>query len=79
MNKKFFDSIPVVGGLIGGGLTFLSFKPCCLKLKEALTDTMLSNPEHVSSADENEIFSDIVGGKVYDVEYEESDSEDTQK
>lgn len=39
----FKKSIPVVGGVIGGGLTYLSFKPCCVKLKESLQDTILSN------------------------------------
>ncbi len=49
MTKEIFagffkKSIPVVGGIIGGGLTYLSFKPCCEKLKSALHDTILSNP-----------------------------------
>lgn len=42
----FKHAIPVVGGVIGGGLTYLSFKPCCDKLKDSLKDTLLSNPEH---------------------------------
>ena len=42
----FKKAIPVVGGVIGGGITFLSFKPCCDKLKASLQDTLLSNPEH---------------------------------
>ena len=45
----FKKSIPVVGGVIGGGITFLSFKPCCDKLKESLHDTLLSNPNHVET------------------------------
>lgn len=49
MTKEIFagffkKSIPVVGGLIGGGITYLSFKPCCEKLKNTLKDTLLSNP-----------------------------------
>ena len=48
----FKKAIPVVGGVIGGGITFLSFKPCCDKLKESLRDTFLSNPEHQSSEEE---------------------------
>lgn len=40
----FKKSIPIVGGVIGGGLTYLSFKPCCEKLKDTLHDTKLSNP-----------------------------------
>lgn len=37
-------SVPVVGGVIGGGITFFSFKPCCDKLKASLQKTLLSNP-----------------------------------
>ena len=47
----FKKSIPVVGGVIGGGLTYLSFKPCCEKLKNTLHDTKLSNPN--ADLDEN--------------------------
>ena len=39
----FKKAIPVVGGVIGGGLTFVSFKPCCDKLKVSLRDTRLAN------------------------------------
>lgn len=45
----FKKAIPVVGGMIGGGITFLSFKPCCDKLKTSLQNTMLSNPDYHSS------------------------------
>lgn len=31
--------------MIGGGVTFLTFKPCCDKLKASLRDTILSNPD----------------------------------
>lgn len=41
----FKKAIPVVGGVIGGGITYLSFKPCCDKLKGSLQDTWLSNPD----------------------------------
>ena len=40
----FKKAIPVVGGVVGGGLTFVTFKPCCDKLKKVLQDTYLSNP-----------------------------------
>lgn len=51
MTKEIFTgffkkAIPVVGGAIGGGLTFASFKPCCDKLRMVLQDTMLSNPNY---------------------------------
>ena len=44
-------SLPLVGGVIGGGITFLTFKPCCDKLKESLQDTLLSNPNHTEEKD----------------------------
>lgn len=57
MTKKVFagffkKAIPVVGGVLGGGITFFTFKPCCDKLKESLQDTLLSNPNHHISEDE---------------------------
>ena len=42
-----------------------------MRLKNALTDTLLSNPEHVSSTEENHIYSHIVDGTVYEAEYED--------
>ena len=64
-------AIPVVGGVVGGGLTFAAFKPCCNRLKDALKDTMLSNPEHVSSAEEESLFTGIMSGEVIDASFEE--------
>ncbi len=49
----FKKTIPVVGGVIGGGITFITFKPCCDKLKASLQDTLLSNPNHNVTNDEN--------------------------
>lgn len=76
LNKSLFagffkKAIPVVGGVIGGGITFLSFKPCCYRLKDALQDTMLSNPEHISSAEESAIVDGILSGKIIDVDVED--------
>ena len=68
--KTVKNAIPVFGGIVGGGITFLSFKPCCMRLKDVLTDTMLSNPAHISSAEEEHVFSHIVDG-AYEAEYEE--------
>ena len=42
----FKKAIPIVGGLIGGGLTYISFKPCCVSLKKCLENTVLSNPKY---------------------------------
>ena len=60
MTKEIFagffkKSIPIVGGVIGGGITYLSFKPCCEKLKNTLHDTVLSNPNLKDDSDIIEI------------------------
>lgn len=57
MTKEIFTgffkkAIPVIGGAIGGGLTFASFKPCCDKLRTVLQDTMLSNPNYMDNDEE---------------------------
>ena len=51
-------TIPVIGGVIGGSITFVSFKPCCDKLKESLQDTMLSNPNCIET-EESIVFDDV--------------------
>lgn len=55
----FKHAIPVVGGVIGGGLTYMSFKPCCDKLKVSLQDTLLSNPSYRTVEEENIVAVDI--------------------
>ena len=67
----FKKAIPVVGGIVGGGITFFSFKPCCYRLKNALQDTMLSNPNHKSTAEEDAFVTSITEGTVIDVDYNE--------
>ena len=52
-------SVPVIGGVVGGGITYVSFKPCCDRLKESLQDTLLSNPNHIETAEENIIIDNI--------------------
>ncbi|WP_066893407.1 EcsC family protein [Clostridium nigeriense] len=65
MTKKIFagffkKAIPVLGGVIGGGITYVAFKPCCNKLKSTLQDTLLSNPNHHIVEDENIINIDYI-------------------
>lgn len=60
----FKKAIPVVGGVVGGGLTYATFKPCCVKLKNVLEDTYLSNPQY---RDNEEDVIDIESG--IEVEY----------
>lgn len=55
----FKHAIPVIGGVIGGGLTYMSFKPCCDKLKLSLQDTLLSNPNSETAEDEDSIIIDV--------------------
>ena len=60
MTKEIFagffkKAIPVVGGVIGGGLTFVSFKPCCDNLKKSLQNTRLSNPLYNPLSEEDDL------------------------
>lgn len=55
----FKKAIPVAGGVIGGGITYASFKPCCVRLKNTLKDTFLSNPGHIPTDEEIRIVESI--------------------
>lgn len=46
-------------GLLVEVFTYVSFKPCCERLKTSLMDTMLSNPNHLETKEESEIFESI--------------------
>lgn len=64
MTKEIFagffkKAIPLVGGVIGGGITYASFKPCCDKLRTVLQDTMLSNPDYRADDDILDIQADV--------------------
>lgn len=77
MCTNFFSkTIPIIGGIIGGGLTYATFKPCCDKLKSSLQDTILSNSMHESSAEES-----ILANQIIDISVDEiiEDSETTKK
>lgn len=66
-------AIPVIGGVVGGGITFFAFKPCCYRLKNTLRDTMLSNPKHSSSDEEEKFLNSIISGEIIDTDYENSE------
>lgn len=55
----FKKAIPVIGGVVGGGLTFVTFKPCCDKLKKSLQDTLLTNPNHKETKEGNIIIDNV--------------------
>ena len=62
----FKKAIPVVGGVIGGGITFISFKPCCDKLKASLQNTMLSNPDYRPTEEDDDLV--IIDSEIEEVE-----------
>ena len=62
-------AIPIVGGAIGGGLTFATFKPCCDRLKKELKDTLLANPQHQSTKEETDVYNSMINGHVMDAEF----------
>lgn len=65
----FKNAIPLLAGVIGGTITFLSFGPCCNNLKKNLRDTYLSRGDRASAIDGN-----IIIGNPAD--YYEVDSDD---
>ncbi len=62
-------AIPVVGGVIGGGITYVSFKPCCDKLKASLQNTLLSNPDY--QGDDDDLIIDVEAIEISELEEEE--------
>ena len=64
----FKKAIPVVGGAIGGGITYLTFKPCCDRLKATLQDTLLSNPGRDTAGQETVILVDAIQESVDETE-----------
>ena len=51
MTKEIFASsvakvIPILGGIISGGLTYATFKPCAIRLRNVLQELPISDPEH---------------------------------
>lgn len=50
MTKQVFANgvakvVPVVGGVVSGGLTYVTFKPCSIRLQNSFKDLKLSDPE----------------------------------
>ena len=80
LTKKLFahavgKAIPIVGSVAGGALTYATFTPCCRRLKTALSDTMLSNPKHFSSKEENKYAESILDGNYIEGEYVDVENE----
>ena len=65
----FKKAIPVVGGVVGGGISYATFKPCCVKLKKVLEDSYLSNQNYT---EQSEYVIDIESGIEVDVDEEKT-------
>lgn len=64
MTKEVFASsskkaISIVGGILSGGITYLSFRPCCDKLKKSFQDTILSDPHYKPVLEDEMIINEI--------------------
>lgn len=68
MFTGFFNkAIPLVGGVISGGMTYLSFKPCCDKLQLVLRDTVYTNPNRQQSQEELELYESFMNNDIIDI------------
>ena len=47
--------VPIVGGVISGGITYATFKPCAMKLKDDFKTLCLSDPEFYKNQEENQL------------------------
>ena len=47
--------VPVVGGVISGGITYATFKPCAIKLRDDFKTLCLSDPEFYKNQTDNKI------------------------
>ena len=67
MTKQVFadsvaSSVPIVGGVLSGGLTFAMFKPGCMKLRKRLMSYNLCDPNYYRNKAESEIIDEEVTG-----------------
>lgn len=68
MCTNFFSkAIPLVGGVVGGAVTYATFKPCCEKLQKQLQDTRLSRIDYTEGEEELKLMEEIMK----DIEMEE--------
>lgn len=72
MSKQIFANgvakiVPVVGGVVTGGLTYATFKPSCKKLMNSFKDLPISDPSYYIDV------SDSYADELIDIEIEEND------
>ena len=75
MTKKIFAEsvskiVPVVGGVVAGGLSYITFKPCAIKLRNSFKELPLSEPAFYKKNKENDIIDVEVVDETY-IEYDE--------
>lgn len=72
MTKQIFAEsvskvVPVVGGVVTGGLSYATFKPCAKKLRNSFKNLYLSDPEYYKKLREEEKIVDIEDDDVVEV------------
>ena len=84
MTKQIFAKgvskvIPVLGGFMSGGLTYVTFKPCAKRLKKSLSALSISDPEFYKQANTNDVIIDAAFSDISeeDIIEEVTDAEDT--
>lgn len=55
----FKEAIPLVGGVVSGSITYLSFAPCCEKLKKSLQHTMLCDPNYTIAMEDQKLITGL--------------------
>jgi len=55
----FSKAIPVIGGVLGGAITYASFGPCCTRLVGALQSTALSDPDYKEDDDVKTLYAEL--------------------
>ncbi len=66
---NFFEkAVPVIGAVVGGGITYLSFKKYCSRLKNVLKDTKQSNIKYYESKEEREQI-DLIINEILEKEF----------
>lgn len=73
MTKEMFATsvskvVPVVGGVVSGGLTYASFKPCAIRLRKLFSELNLCDPETYRSG------TDIDYENAVDVDFSDADN-----
>lgn len=53
-------SVPIIGGVVAGTLTYVTFKPCCEKLKIELSNTARSKINYIETHEEKNLMEDLI-------------------